>query len=626
MANNRGLTGNTFPSGNMKSGWEKLGYGLSGGFKQEAQDKAYLQQLEYEYRNRVSAMQEAQMDLQYNQETGVQDARPGSEREFLEAQLTAMTNDYNQLNNQLLIKDQSQAVDDIIFNGNFKSFNNLIATNPKQKDLFNKLGVQGIEKLNVLNPEHIDSLAKTTDKQAVDTMVARYSPLQANIRNAEGLLMGAMGSTISAQEEEQLRKEYDAIGKMYPMVRGTDNNLSMTDLEQFIALSGMNQRTVSQSDVDKRLDFFANSKLALQGINSAVRGENERTLGIANDTAQFKLDGLQQLWKDNPNMTLNQALQVITAQPFQPQTAGGGSGRSFGGTQAELAAEYAQLMVEFNNGTITEERMHRLEAIRAQIMGTEFSGQTHLRTNQDALIIDYNNANGTSVTTVADIDPSRLNMSQRNWMTQNAQQEYKKYMSSQDRTTIDAYNAAVRAASKIDFDLINKSTGLLDASVNTLMDWTGINRDIGDVDREVKIEAVNSLLRHALYGSQVTEAEFESIIRQFGSIFQSDSTFLQKFINTLETTFSKVEKFRTIAPNYYAINMNNTSKSMQEVINALKTMQGGNPDKGAANRTANNTSKTQPNYPNPAKFKDGTNIKLTDGTILKLVNGQWEQQ
>jgi len=499
---------------------------------------------EMAYKQRVQKYAEAVSQLQYNEQTGSFDYLPGSDLalkgQYNKAQgqvfdevlgeLGMLNQKVRGLENETVATKQSNAILDTINGQDYESLNQLIGSDERTKQMFNKLGVQSVQMADFTNPKHIEAFRATGANPEVLNALAQ----RAQVAKA--------GNTPDTQLMD--------ISKAWPVVQGLDNKLSVASLPEFVGATGLEKRVGTQEKANVIRDFIARSYQAMNGVtNEVVNAKNmlateqASQAGIQTQTAQLTLEDMQNYLANNPNASLADYMAMK-------------SSKSKGGTALEKEAEY----IRENYGEEAAQAYIQRKIKGADNTPAAIKTEAHnLQTTQ--AILDESGAKN-----IYDVDVSKLTGDNRLRFHKQAMEESKNIKP-------DEYNSLFtlqEAAAKLNVEDLKDATGIADATFNQVFDRLGLDLPDETLVQSANYNLIKNAIIKAAMGSQVTGNELERMTAQLGTEFRADKTVRVKMAETLDNLVAKYEGYKEIAPAFYAASLKPRINSMKEVASSLK--------------------------------------------------------
>ena len=139
-----------------------------------------------------------------------------------------------------------------------------------------------------------------------------------------------------------------------------------------------------------------------------------------------------------------------------------------------------------------------------------------------------------------------------------------------DKDVVNAVPVLTTAANKLNVKDLSKTTGIVDASVMQLMDKTGIDLDSDVYKQSSNYNIIKNAMLKSAYGSQISQADRDSITDQLGSIYRSDVGVRTKLVENIDTLIAKYDSYKTTHPAYYAVNMKGAVDTLTQVRNTFE--------------------------------------------------------
>ena len=125
------------------------------------------------------------------------------------------------------------------------------------------------------------------------------------------------------------------------------------------------------------------------------------------------------------------------------------------------------------------------------------------------------------------------------------------------------------AASKLNVKDLANTTGIVDASVMETMDRLGIDLGSDVYVQSSNYNTIKNGMLKAAYGSQISQADRDSIVDQLGSVYRSDVGVRTKLVQNLDTTIAKYESYKNTHPAYFAVNMREPLETLKQIKNSF---------------------------------------------------------
>ena len=532
-----------------------------------------LQDKEIEMKERLQKYHEATSQLQYDEKSGTFGYLPGSDLalrgQFNQAQgdvfnqllgeLQMVKQEVQQVQNTNLIGKQSNAVYDAITGQDFETLNQLIGTDERTGQMFQKLGVQAVHKFDPSNRLHVEAL--------------RQSGANPNV--VEKLLSGQI-------PQEQM----DLISKAWPIVQGPDNKLSLASLPEFIGMTKMDNQMGSAERGRQIRDFIARSYNALQGLtdddvdNRINAGAIKNMSGtIENEASALKLEDMQNFLANNPNATLADYMSTISSKKYNSLSA------------LEKEAEYIRR--EFGDDAAEayiNKKITRPDNTPATIKTEQYKVDNLNAIKQES-----------GVENMYDVDYGKLSPDNKTRFDLMVQDDTKRIKPEE----LDALTTLEASASKLNAEDLSKTTGIVDATFHSIFDHLGLDLPDEVLTQSANYNLIKNSIVRAAMGTAVTGTEMERMKAQLGTEFRADKTVRVKMAETLDNLAAKYEKYKATAPALYARVMKDKVTNMQDMSNYLKDPEGkAKPVKG--DKPAN-TQVTQPTQ-KKVTFKVGQEV------------------
>ena len=165
-----------------------------------------------------------------------------------------------------------------------------------------------------------------------------------------------------------------------------------------------------------------------------------------------------------------------------------------------------------------------------------------------------------------DIDINKLDSADKTKLQIMAKEERKDI----PKDFADSLPVLTTAANKLNVKDLSKTTGIVDASVMQLMDKTGIDLDSDVYKQSSNYNIIKNAMLKSAYGSQISQADRDSITDQLGSIYRSDVGVRTKLVENIDTLIAKYNSYKATHPAYYAVNMKGAVDTLTQVRNTFE--------------------------------------------------------
>ena len=498
---------------------------------------------------RARKFEEYQKGMQYNEQTGQYSARPGSERAMNEAHINEIMSMVDAIKSNEVKDKVTTSTISAVKTGNLSGLNQHMGTDADFKQLFNSIGVQAVDKTDFRNPDHIKALKEAGFNPSVVDYMANKA------------------------DDPEFREKLNEIGTLWPIVRGTDNSISVTSVPEFMGATGMTK----SYDVEKSqeiMDLFARGYKTLEGITSeayqadiaskkaqtSASEAQAKRYDVETEAAQFELDSLKTYFEKNPDKTYldyqKELSLATTARAYSPSETRHTATR-------ENAQRIAELRSKVDNGTATAEEAYELEAMLAQVGSKQIQADKYTQGLRTFLLESAN------VDEVAKIDYNLLPKEAKKVFDTQVEKEAERIKAS-DAESIQYYGNIAGAAAKINPKELDKVTGIVDASINSFLDFMGIDKPVGETINETQLATIRNIFIKLRSGSQVTTTEFERLAQEFGTNFKADATGAQKIANALESANTSMNYIKSVYPAYYAKNIRPLVEQTGQIAQDIK--------------------------------------------------------
>lgn len=523
-------------------------YGLFEGYKHRRDISKY----EAETKRREIQARAAEANLVYNKQNDSYEPAKGSVEDLLRKQNEMLIARMEKLQTKLNKADSWNGVKGAMRDGNFEAFNSKIVNHPDFKPGFQQMGVQSVEKLDFGNELH----TKAYEQAGFGPEILDYFK-----RQKEAMLRGdtevtlASGAKVPVNTVEEFEAQQKQLGLAYPIVRGTDGNFKAVALEDFIKSAGLIQESYSESDTKEVFDVIAGARQALSGTMSTIVQANVAKAEAEAGQAKLTMEQLQKMANE---MEPEEFLNYIKGGGKTAPTAFQKNYEYIQKTEGQAAAD---AYMKKNTGgdktpAGTTTKSTSTGKPTAVMRNAEFEDATIMSMLKEA-----------KVDSLADVDYTKLTGKNKLNFDQQAQKDAK----SIDKDDVQAFISVSAAADKLNGKDLAKTTGIVDASITTLMERMGMN-----IDSKVLVQSGNyNLVRNALirasFGSQVTGNELERMKSQLGTEFRADKTVRIKMAETLDNVASKFSMYKTLAPAFYAKEMAPRVRNLKNMASYLKS-------------------------------------------------------
>lgn len=177
----------------------------------------------------------------------------------------------------------------------------------------------------------------------------------------------------------------------------------------------------------------------------------------------------------------------------------------------------------------------------------------------------------------------------------------------------DALFTLSTAAGKLNVDDLKNTTGIADATLNSMFDRLGLDLPTKDLVQSANYNLIKNSIIRAAMGTQVTGNEIERINAQLGTEFRADKTVRVKMAETLDSLIGKYESYKVVAPAFYGYAMKQQVENMTKMSNYLKSEDNG---KG-----------TKETKPKKTQAPIGTEIRnISTGVVQIMTEEGWKNK
>ena len=445
--------------------------------------------------------------------------------------------------------------------GSYDGMNALIQK-PEYKKLFEPMGVTGVRQLSRDNASDMEMLKNN------------FAQL--------GYKGGDLDTLLTITQDEEQWKNFRTA---FPVVIGPDGKSKITSLADVNMVLGGARRTDANNTSKLLGDQYALGVNALSGkLSSLVEAEKNKAVTTAK-TEQLKLEDMETFLANNPEASLADYIQKSKYR--DSYGAGGGVKPS----SLEKEAEY----IKQQYGDEAAQQY-----INKKITGA--SAETGTMKNEKYNVGVINTIKQEAgVQDMWDVDYTKLSPDSRTRFDKLVQED-RKYIKAEELEGLASFAAA---ANKLNVEDLAKTTGIADATFNSVLDRLGLDLPDETLVQSANYNIIKNTIIKAAMGSQVTGNELERMKAQLGTEFRADKTVRVKMAETLDNLVAKYDSYKVSAPHIYARLMKDKVTNMKEISNYLR-----NPD---ANPKKEGT--TEPTQPTQSGGQ-GTKVK-----VGQIVNG-----
>ena len=307
----------------------------------------------------------------------------------------------------------------------------------------------------------------------------------------------------------------------------------------------------------KQKEIENHYKVQQQKMNLSLTGHQINNAKLTTSINQNKLKESNLELEDMVNWLENNPDKTITDYKNL------GKGSTF--APSSLEKDLTFIKEQLANGEITQEEYDILKTN----LTNKHSGVTPTakqKENKEKLtnLEDFKEKTGAKENW--DIDVNKLDSADKTKMQMMAKEERKDI----PKDFADSLPVLTTAANKLNVKDLAKTTGIVDASVMQLMDKTGIDLDSDVYKQSSNYNIIKNAMLKSAYGSQISQADRDSITDQLGSIYRSDVGVRTKLVENIDTLIAKYDSYKTTHPAYYAVNMKGAVDTLTQVRNTFE--------------------------------------------------------
>lgn len=307
----------------------------------------------------------------------------------------------------------------------------------------------------------------------------------------------------------------------------------------------------------KQKEIENHYKVQQQKMNLSLTGHQINNAQLTTSINQNKLTesnlelGYMINWlENNPDKTITDYKNLGKGSTFAPSS---------------LEKDLTFIKEQLANGEITQEEYDTLKTN----LTNKHSGVTPTakqKENKEKLtnLEDFKEKTGAKENW--DIDINKLDSADKTKLQMMAKEERKDI----PKDFADSLPVLTTAANKLNVKDLAKTTGIVDASVMQLMDKTGIDLDSDVYKQSSNYNIIKNAMLKSAYGSQISQADRDSITDQLGSIYRSDVGVRTKLVENIDTLIAKYDSYKTTHPAYYAVNMKGAVDTLTQVRNTFE--------------------------------------------------------
>ena len=445
--------------------------------------------------------------------------------------------------------------------GSYDGMNALIQK-PEYKKLFEPMGVTGVRQLSRDNASDMEMLKNN------------FAQL--------GYKGGDLDTLLTITQDEEQWKNFRTA---FPVVIGPDGKSKITSLADVNMVLGGARRTDANNTSKLLGDQYALGVNALSGkLSSLVEAEKNKVVATAK-TEQLKLEDMETFLANNPEASLADYIQKSKYRDSY--------GASGGVKPSSLEKEAEYIKQQYGDDAAQQ-------YINKKITGasTETGAMKNEKYNVGVINTIKQEA---GVQDMWDVDYTKLSPDSKTRFDKLVQED-RKYIKAEEIEGLASFEAA---ANKLNIEDLAKTTGIADATFNSVLDRLGLDLPDETLVQSANYNIIKNTIIKAAMGSQVTGNELERMKAQLGTEFRADKTVRVKMAETLDNLVAKYDSYKVSAPHIYARLLKDKVTNMKEISNYLR-----NPD--AKPKKEGTTEPTQPTQTGA----QGTKVK-----VGQIVNG-----
>lgn len=307
----------------------------------------------------------------------------------------------------------------------------------------------------------------------------------------------------------------------------------------------------------KQKEIENHYKVQQQKMNLSLTGHQINNAQLTTSINQNKLT--------ESNLELGYMINWLENNPDKTITDYKNLGKSSTFAPSSLEKDLTFIKEQLANGEITQEEYDTLKTN----LTNKHSGVTPTakqKENKEKLtnLEDFKEKTGAKENW--DIDINKLDSADKTKLQMMAKEERKDI----PKDFADSLPVLTTAANKLNVKDLAKTTGIVDASVMQLMDKTGIDLDSDVYKQSSNYNIIKNAMLKSAYGSQISQADRDSITDQLGSIYRSDVGVRTKLVENIDTLIAKYDSYKTTHPAYYAVNMKGAVDTLTQVRNTFE--------------------------------------------------------
>ena len=349
---------------------------------------------------------------------------------------------------------------------------------------------------------------------------------------------------------DEMRKDP---AKRLVLVTTTDGDTRVMDAMAMYATTGF-LNEIGDIKTKEIENSYKQKQMALNLASTSATIENTRTAAAINRNKLAE-----------SNIALGSMIEWLEANPDKTYQDYKASARQSGSyAPSNYEKDLALLARRYKDGEITEEEYDvGVDNIDAKYQGmTPTAGQKESK-EKVANFESFKEQTGAKENW--DIDINKLNSKDKTKLQLMAQKEKKDIKDD----VSDQLPVLQTAASKLNTKDLSKTTGIVDASIMESMDRLGIDLGSDVYVQSSNYNTIKNSLLKAAYGSQISQADRDSITDQLGSVYRSDVGVRTKLVQNLDTTIAKYESYKNTHPAYFAVNMREPLETLKQVRNSF---------------------------------------------------------
>ena len=180
------------------------------------------------------------------------------------------------------------------------------------------------------------------------------------------------------------------------------------------------------------------------------------------------------------------------------------------------------------------------------------------------------------VQNIPDIDVGKLSPESRMQALEFAKKDQKNI----DEKQITQLGSIQEAARKLNPEDLAKTTGIVDATFNSILDTLGITLPDEELVQSSNYNLLKNTITRLNAGTAVTGSEMDRMVKQIGNEFKADRTVQIKTAETLDNMAATYEMYSKTAPWFYAAYLKDNVKNLRTASDKLRSQAKGTSGKG----------------------------------------------